>query len=236
MKKINFIALFVCACLSTNILSAQENAIKLGLFDLAYGGLHLNYEHVLSDNQSAALNVTFLIPRKLPTFFYEDDGSGDFVEIRNRLSGFALTPEYRFYTGSNGAPRGFYIAPYLRYSRYAVEFNDTYDGNNVASTGGVSTIGGGVQFGAQWLISDAVAIDFYFLGLGVDRHNLFLEFSSDDETVDYGELASDIESDLNGATIIGSKVTTEHGDDFVKANAPFVYPGFRAGLSIGYAF
>ncbi|MFT4660883.1 MAG: hypothetical protein ACI8XB_001152 [Patiriisocius sp.] len=235
MKKINYIALLLCACLTSNGISAQENAVKLGISDFLYGGLHFNYEYVLSDNQSVALNVTTLIPRELPTFFFEEEVD-DALEIINRVSGFAITPEYRFYTGNNGAPRGFYIAPYLRYSKYSVEFSDKVEGENYEVTGGVSTFGGGVQFGAQWLVSDAFVIDLYFLGLGADRHNVFIEYSSDDENTDYEQLANDIDEDLSDATIIGSRFSTEHGDDFVRVEAPFVYLGLRAGLSIGYAF
>ena len=76
-------------------------------------------------------------------------------------TGFAITPEYRAYLSKNSdAPDGFYVAPFLRYQNFTVK--DRTISNSSAT---LSTFGGGVLIGRQWLFgrSENVALDL-FLG------------------------------------------------------------------------
>lgn len=73
--------------------------------------------------------------------------------------GFGITPEYRFYlTKRSDAPDGAYLAPFVRYQN--LTFSDVTDASSKFT---LSTVGGGLLIGRQWLVgrSDNVAIDLF---------------------------------------------------------------------------
>jgi len=230
--KITLIFTILLLCSATMIFS-QKNVVKLGLGGLALGNVNLSYERVLSENQSVALNIGFMPSRNIPEFILE---ASDVPDFENSISGFSITPEYRFYTSKKNAPKGFYVAPYAKLSNYKFEFNETYDGITGVASGKYATIGVGAQLGVQWLISDRVSIDWYFLGLGVNRNSLSMKFESNSQEVNYASIADDIKTDLEDIPILGSRIEVTSGDDFVEAKAPFIFPALRSGISIGVAF
>lgn len=113
---------------------AQDNNIKLNLLNLVnpitLGDLRLGYERKLTDNMTAQANVGLFIPRKLPTVFFDEDAVEDYggtVDVENRLSGYNFSLELRFYPGEKEAPRGFYLAPYLKYNRWNALVSTSFD-------------------------------------------------------------------------------------------------------------
>jgi len=220
---------------------SQENVVKLGIPGLAIRNININYERVINDKQSFILNLGIQIPRPVPSFL----GLELINDAKNEFKGYSIIPEYRFYTSSKKSSRGFYVAPYLKYNKYSATFSDSYDYStgtqtetvNADALGSFSTIGAGVQLGVHWIISDIVSIDWYFLGLDLSRRSLNFEFTTDEDGINYNDLASAIETNLkNNIPIIGSKVKTEAEGNTIITKVPFFSPGIRSGFSIGIAF
>lgn len=137
--------LILMACLATLVFAApkvslaQENTVKVNIFSPIFRTLNLQYERVLSENSSFQLG-----------FFY----TGASIE-ETRFSGFGLTPEYRFYLSDSPAPAGVYVAPFLRYQNFSL----TEDLSS--SKGTLSTFGGGLIIGKQWIFKERIALDIF---------------------------------------------------------------------------
>ena len=232
MKLFKFLAslVFLFTCSS---LVAQKNAIKIGGGGLFYGKYSLKYERVVADNKSFQMSFGLLPSRSLPSDINEDF---DDLNLDNKLSGYSLSPEFRFYTGKKGAPRGFYIAPYFRMSEYKFEFGSTFDDVKTKVDGSYFTVGAGAQLGVHWIISKRISLDWYFIGLGADHNTLKVDFYAQESGIDFEEFEDDINKELSDLPFIGDKVETEGGEDYVKVKTPFWAPGIRTGFSIGIVF
>jgi hypothetical protein len=239
MKKCFLLALICTLVILTGLaqdITEHKNVINLGLGGLAIGNVSLNYERTFSDSRAASLTAGFLVPRNLPSVIYDNISEEGNWDADNKLSGFFVMPEYRFYPSYKIAPEGFYIAPFLRLNHYTLDIGGDFDDVTAEITGKIVGIGGGVQFGMHWVIKERVSIDFFMAGLGLYYDIISLRFESDDPDVDYNDLGDDVEVDINGIPLIGEKTEIEVGDDYVDGSASFVFPGFRSGISIGIVF
>jgi hypothetical protein len=97
------------------------------------------YEHKLSDGTSGQLGLAYVGLK------FQD----------TRFTGIILTPEVRIYPKKN-AIDGFYVAPYLRYQNYTLQSG--------ADKGSLSSIGGGVLFGREWITKSGFTMDLFFGG------------------------------------------------------------------------
>jgi len=240
MKK-SILLVLICTVFTLTEIIAQDitehkNVVNLGLGGLALGNVSLNYERTFSDSRAASLTAGFLVPRNLPSFIYDNLSDEDNWDADNKLSGFFIMPEYRFYPSYKIAPEGFYIAPFLRLNHYTLDIGGDFDDITANIKGKIVGVGGGVQFGMHWIIKERISIDFYLAGLGFFYNSISLRFESDDPDVDYDELRGNVEVDINGIPIIGEKTEIEVEDDYVDASASFLFPGFRSGISIGIVF
>lgn len=265
MKKILIIITVIVA---TSNLFAQNSVVKLHLLQLAYGELRLGYEFVTNEHQSLVINAGLLIPREVPFGLYDEsniESYGGAVEILNKVSGISFSGEYRFYTGKKESPRGFYVAPYLKYNRYSLKTSTTVNYSlanqefidldpiykdaatgllgsyNIDVTGSIKgtfrQFGVGAQLGYQWLIKDRVSIDFYFFGIGVESDAIVVEIKSETIPVDYTKWAEEIKPEVEDfVSTIGVDADVTVKSDAVQVKVPFVLPSLRGGLSIGFAF
>lgn len=137
-----FIALIFFTALETsNSAKAQQNVIKINILSPIVKTLNMSYEHATSDESSLQLG-----------FFYTGAKSGDV-----KLSGFGITPEFRYYLSETAAPNGVYIAPFLRYQNF--------DASNSSANadGTVSSFGGGLVIGREWIFKEKISLET-FLG------------------------------------------------------------------------
>ena len=218
--------------------TAQDNAVKLDVFNSIIGNYSLGYERVLNEKQSINLYVAFMPEKNLFPFGSNAfDLSAD-PDLTDRISGFSVSPEYRFYFGQDvrKSPRGFYVAPYFRISDYKLKLNDSYQGHNTLVDCSLFTTGVGAQLGAHWVFNDWFSLDWQFFGLGVDRHDLKLDYSSKEEGVDYNGYGASVKKNNDDIPFFGSKITTEYGDDYVKSHAKIIFPGVRGRVTLGIAF
>lgn len=234
MKTNNYFRLATIIVLIYSSFSAisQQNVIKLGIVDLMK--YNIGYERAVNEDQSFQINIAILPSKDVPDQLLPDDVKE--LNLDSKFSGYSILPEYRFYYSKKDSPRGFYLAPYLKYSKYTGTYIDNYSGANYQVEGNYSSVGLGLQLGVQWIISDAFTIDWYFAGFEIDRDAFSLEFTTDAENVNFEKVKSRIAEEYSDIPFIGSKLSVTSGDNFVKGKAGFIFPGLRTGFSIGFAF
>jgi len=158
MRKIQTLAVVAFAVMA-NVAIAQTNAIKINLLSPVARTLNLAYEKAISDNGSFQLG-----------FFYSGAKVSD-----TKISGYGITPEYRFYLSQTPAPNGFYVAPFLRYQSFKAE--DKTD--NTTNKATVSQFGGGVVVGRQWVFKERVTFDMF---IGPKYQNTSIDVTSGSDT------------------------------------------------------
>lgn len=239
MKKSLFIISFLSMITLINVTGQFEkkNVINLGLGGLAAGNIAMNYEWVYSESRAVSLNAGVLIPHKLPSFIFDILSEEINLHSENKMAGFFIMPEYRFYPSYKIAPEGFYIAPFMKLNYYTVELGGDFNNVTADIAGKFIAFGGGVQFGMHWIIKERVSIDFFMAGPGIFYDNVTLRFESDDPDVDYDELGGDVDVDISGVPVIGDKTEIHvEPNEYVDAKSKFIFPGFRTGISLGIVF
>lgn len=172
MRKLIPLALLLLPALAI----AQKNALKVNLSSLTLRNYHIQYERKVLPKITLNLGLRVMPKGKLPyqdlleEYAGLDDPNlrlGDF-EIGNT----ALTLEPRFYV-SKAAMKGFYIAPYLRYSSFDLALPFNYDYNHPINgpttkpadfTGKVTAISGGIMLGTQFNIAKRLVLDIWWIG------------------------------------------------------------------------
>ena len=158
-----------------------KNAIKVNLSSIAIRNYHVQYERQLTRKISVNLGVRIMpkggLPLEstfrnlLPELFENENLDIGKFEIGNT----AFTVEPRFYL-SKKAMKGFYIAPYARYSTFdlTVPVKYSYDSdpgpgvNNVNKTGlftgKINAFSGGLMFGTQFNLGKRLVLDVWWIG------------------------------------------------------------------------
>ena len=118
---------------------AQSSVFKINIFSPLVRTLNVSFEQKLKPASSAQLG-----------FFYTGFSVGD-----TEFSGIGLTPEYRFYLSDTDAPKGVFIAPFVRYQNFKLEEKVTN------SKGELSTFGGGLIIGKQWIFKERISLETF---------------------------------------------------------------------------
>ncbi len=144
MKKNLFFAFLFLAIISLSnnsfAQSEKKNIIKANLLSPLIRTGSFFYERVITQKSSLQLG-----------FYY----TGFSIE-GTKLRGIGITPEYRFYVSNNGqALQGFFVAPFLRYQSLELSTDATNE------KGTLTTFGGGLAIGGQWLFSDIISLDIF---------------------------------------------------------------------------
>lgn len=121
--------------------STDKNTLKINTLSLFLGTGSIFYERKISDMTSGQMGLAYM----------------GFKLGDTKFTGLILTPEFRIYPKKN-AIDGFYIAPYLRYQNFTVK--STADD----SKGTLSSMGGGLLFGRQWITKSGFTMDLFFGG------------------------------------------------------------------------
>ena len=244
-RRLPLIALCVCL-LNTNFSQAQEggedlpkNVIKLNLFSLAFTNFSLQYERVLGEKISAGLGFSYLPGVGVPAKFTNDDATLEAL----KLSGMAITPEFRWYPGSKKpAPKGFYLAPYLRYTNYTITsvfpFKDdtSVPGTTITKEfkmeGTLTGFGGGVMMGVHWLIKDKVSLDWWIVGGHYGAGQIEVKLKDD-----FTGIEAELESQLKAIEApIGTTEAVVTSSEATVTVSDMPFAGLRTGLTLGYAF
>lgn len=141
MKKLS-IVLFALILFNAKLYSQSEEKVVLKINPLSAlvstGSVFL--EMKLDNTKSFQMGVA-----------YTGLGLGDLS-----YSGIILTPEMRFYTKQRALSGG-YIAPYFRFQRFDITDKGTTPNSELTLT----TYGGGVMFGRQWVYSSGFVFDMF---------------------------------------------------------------------------
>ncbi len=140
MKRI-WLFCFVLLLTSSSLLAQKMNNIKTDLFSPIIRTYVLKYERTFTEDISFQLG-----------FFYTGYRPRN---IESVLSGFGITPEFRFYLSETPAPNGFYLAPNFRYMQMTARDELTYD------EGSLTTLGFALNLGYQWILKNVVAVDLW---------------------------------------------------------------------------
>ncbi len=225
--------------------SQEMNFIKTNLFPILTGNYSLQYERILTEKVSVSLSVSMMPKKGLPFSNLISNSISvtnediDFDINTFRFSSWSLLPDVRYYLGE-GYGKGFYIAPYLKYSQIKVhDFNVEYTNleqkvNDITLSGKFRTTTGGVMVGAQWLLGDYICLDWWILGLhfGRGKATFVGDPSWELSTAEQDDLKQELEMVDLPMFGIKSSVTA----DKVTVTSKNPWYGVRGGLSVGVRF
>lgn len=123
----------------TTMATANAQVLKINILSPIVKTLNVQYEQVISASSSFQLGA----------FYTGASSSG------TTFKGFGITPEYRFYLSESEAPQGVYVAPFVRYQNF------TLTEDSSSSEGTLSTVGGGLILGKQWVFKERVVLDIF---------------------------------------------------------------------------
>lgn len=235
LKTGNFFALVLLLC--TTAVFAQNNTIKVGFSDAFLGNYNLSYEKVLTDNNSIQLKIGYMEPTNSP-FISENTITPEAYILKETTGGLNASFEYRFYVLKQEIPHGFYIAPYLRCLNQSMVYIDEIDDRIYDVDSRLRTLGLGVQLGYQIVLNELFTFDFYFFGAGVDHHTIGLEYQLKEPQpgFDYGTIKDDVSQVFEDINYLEERLTHTVNEDNLTSKLPFLFPGFRLGMSVGVAF
>lgn len=207
-------------------------------------------ERVVSRKTSLAVTVGIANNASLPFKDNILDQFGDDQQVQDAVEStkfdrFNVSAEYRFYLGRKGAPRGFYLAPFVRYSSMNAVNKYTFNDSDGAShtvdfDGKLTGFGGGLMMGTQWALGRNVVLDWWIFG----------PFYGSQKGDFHGEDAvpikdpQGIQDDINNTDLGPWTLTAVVGNQNIggsqkgvvdaKLSGPFI--GIRSGLSLGIRF
>ncbi|MES2778934.1 MAG: DUF3575 domain-containing protein [Bacteroidota bacterium] len=199
----------------------RTDALKINLLSPFYGTVNLAWQHVLSNDASFQLTMTYTdfdsygsTTNTGPSTY---GGSSSF-DVNNQLTkGVTIVPEYRFVLNGRGLS-GVYIAPFARYMYY--EYHRDIVDRIYTSTAPYS-----------YTIAYNELYTYHSLGLGVVVGKQFV-FKN---RVVFDLFAGPVYSIL----MASNKSITKTGDVVIGDGIPNTYIrgyGVRAGLTVGFLF
>jgi hypothetical protein len=236
MIRINFISVLILTFISV-FAFAQDNNIKLGFSDAFLGHLNLSYEKMVSEKNTLQVKIGYWQPTISP-FIDDQTISPEAFTLKESNGGLNTSVEYRFYMSGNSTPTGIYLAPYLRYFSQSALFSDQIDGKAFDVDTRLNTVGVGAQIGYQLIINEIFTFDFYFFGAGIDHHNLKMVYQLQQPQAgfDYRSITDDVSEVFEDINCLESKLKHKVSDKNLTSKLPFLFPGFRIGVSVGVAF
>lgn len=243
MKTVLLVIVLILACMHVWG-QEKKNAVKILPLSLPLNSAVFEYERMLNEKNAVEFGIGFPLNSTFVDKFGMDWSKDENIS-NDRLGIFSLRAAYRHYTGKSNLPKGFYIAPYIRYQGLSASAdnvrtieddlgNSSYNENYDAK---INTVGAGVQLGYQFLISKTVTLDLFFFGLEAGLGKVDADiYISDSEQV--GAVYKDVIDAINDMpSIWGDKIDVSSGSNNVtiKGNNIF-YPMYRGGISLGIAF
>ena len=187
MKKtlLTLLILFSFLYVNAQEYAPQKNFVKFNLSSVAFKNFTFQYERALSKRFSAALSFGFIPGTTIPYLDmasgFTDEAPEILAQLQDiRFNYYAITPEVRLYLGKKGYGRGFYIAPYYRYTSIGfkdarLSFDDDEHPFHLDINAGISGHSGGIMLGAQWALGKYVTLDWWITGLAVGLSNFSAE-------------------------------------------------------------
>lgn len=223
-----------------------QNMLKLNLPGVAINTYSLQYERVLTRKFSFALAFRTmpngLLPLRDKIIDKANITDPDVISTMGvlKMSNTAITPEMRFYLSKRGRGRGFYIAPFYRYSKYTVsnmEFTiEDSPGNTrkIGLGGSLTSNTAGLLFGAQWRIAKILCLDFWFFGPHYGNGTGSISGTSSIPLTTNEQ--NDIRDQLNNIDIPLTTKTVTVNSSGASMSLKGPWAGIRTGLCLGIKF
>ncbi len=236
--------LFLCLLVICNFSFSQSGTgqpnigVKWAPTGIVFGNISLQGEYNFGKNSlTAKIGVPF---NKTQTFEYDGKDTKFSMRAISFLTG------YRTYLSKNHM-RGLYFEPYFKYVHHTSEGvgNTVLSGDPVVMnfTNDYNALGLGAELGVQFLIARKFLIDFFFLGPEINSaKNNFkaVETSSTIPwtTIKASEAERDIRDFIDQFPFIRNKtnVMVDQNNKTVVAKFKGALPGYRIGVSFGFAF
>ncbi|TDQ80242.1 uncharacterized protein DUF3575 [Sphingobacterium yanglingense] len=235
--------------------SEPKNMVKLNVLPLISGKFAFEYERMIKDRITVGGAVSFRPSKGLPFLstvrdIVDNDDLNEFLD-GFKSGNFSITPEARFYTSKRGPFRGFYVAPYLKYTNYSLRAPLNYDleltagGQTFKESGSIPVKGSlnaytaGFSIGFNFRLTDNLNLDWRLIGPGYGFAKGSLggqkKLTADEQEQIRKEL-DDIKDALSDLPVSVKMKYEVHGEgvDVKVSNSPWA--GIRSGLSVGYRF
>ena len=216
-----------------------KDLVKINLLSLPLRNFSFSYEHHIGKKTTAGLGLRLMPKGGVPMISTISDMIDDPETSRQleqlKTSNFAITPEVRFYLGKE-AMRGFYVAPFVRYTKYTAsmpfEFDVMGTTQNMPLSGDLKTFTGGVQLGAQWKLGGKLYLDWWMLGPQYGTSKGLLDGKRSLNAQEQQALRDELQ-DVE-IPFADTKTTVDANGARMDISGPWA--GLRAGLSLGVRF
>ena len=255
MKKLIAILLFLPFLSNAQSLIGGKNVIKGNLSAYALGNYGLTYERKILPHITLSLGVSKMPSRSIPfRGEIQSLSQSSVIDYENsRVANLTITPELRFYV--LGAMRGFYLAPYARYSsmdlfvplKYSNSSSNSLD-RKADFSGTITAMSGGLMLGTQHQLFKKVVIDIWILGAhyGSAHGDINARYTPTDSNPNSETSKTERMSILKGINSLNPPLVkisnpTVTQDDNNHGNAHFIvdgpWAGIRAvGINVGIRF
>ena len=165
-----------------------KNIFKINLSSLTLSNYSVGYERQIAKNVSFSLGFRYMPKGIIPYSSNLQDAAGNNPDINFNLlqmGNTAITPEFRFYAHKN--MRGFYMAPYGRYTSFDVtiplKYSTTQNGQTIKEdalfSGTITSYNAGLMLGTQHNLGKNIIIDIWIIGFhgGSSKGDLVATFS-----------------------------------------------------------
>jgi hypothetical protein len=227
----------------------DKNIIKFNLTSLPFNNYELQYERLLMKKISLTLSGRVQPYGGLPafktvqSFLNKPDFTNDLEKIK--MWNQVITSELRFYLGKKPGARGFYLAPFARYSNIRVDFNgfefdfadisapvDFSYSKQVNFKGNIRGITGGLMLGSQWRLGKSIYLDWWIIGASIGKSK-----GSIDGLVALDQNEQDfVREELENLDIPFVNYDLKISDTGVKMKFNGSFATLRSGIAIGLKF
>lgn len=226
------------------MVNAQDDIVKLDLSGITIGSYAFSYERSVADNNTINFKAGYW---NMNAMFFDSDNTygrlidyfdtGDGISLEDIRAGFHTSVDYRFYAKTSNEFEGVYFAPFIRYWEQNFDLSDVVSRREFTVDTKFSSIGLGIQMGYQWVIKEQFIIDWFFVGMGVERYRLKGDYSVDQSGFNYSSIEDDVyQAFMTDYEFLNKKVNVESNDERMRLTIPVWGPGIKTGLSIGYRF
>ena len=241
MKKTGLLLSLLIICCTVFAQSGTPNpniSIKWAPTGIIFGNISLHGEYNFGKNSlTAKIGFPF---SKHQTFKFDDKDADFSMKAMSFLAG------YRTYL-SKKHMNGLYFEPYFKYVHHTSEGvgNAVLQSDPVVMdfTNAYNGVGIGAQLGVQFLIAKKVVIDFFFLGPEINSARNNFKAVETSSTIPWtyakaSEAEQDIRDFIDKFPFIRNKtnIKVDQANKAVMADFRGALPGYRIGISFGYAF
>jgi hypothetical protein len=219
-----------------------RNNFKVNLLGLVVRNFSFQYERIITKRISAAIGFRFMPEGKIPivsnlakALAIDDKDILDGL-LEARINNLAITPELRIYLGRKGYGKGFYIAPFYRYSSYEIKNIPIQFGGDkpVVISGKIKTNTFGLLFGSHWSLSKRISLDWWLSGYQFGTHNGEMTGLAEKDLIP--DQVVKLSENIKKITLPNVEYSTKVTNNSVRISTSGPWMALRTGLCLGIRF